>query len=148
MNKKHFTLQRYAKSLTLLCLILSAQFTKAQAETWTANWIWTTAQGPDNTWVDFRKKVTLTGKPITAVTRIAAENEYWFFINDSLIVRDGGLETRPDLTDTYYDEIDLAPYLKDGDNIISVLVWHKGGPDCYTQRTLPNGGFLFDSRAG
>jgi len=146
MKNKYFTLQGYLKAFTLVCFILSVQYTKAQVETWSANWIWIAAQGPNNTWVDFRKKVTLTGKPTSAITRIAAENKYQLFVNDVLVVRDGGLETRPDLTDTYYDEIDLAPYLNDGDNIISALVWHKGGPDCYTQRTFASGGFLFDSQ--
>jgi len=146
MTQRNSTSQRLAKSLTILFLIFSTLFIKAQAETWKANWIWTSNQGPNNVWVDVRKKVTFTVKPTTAITRIAAENKYWLFINDSLIIRDGGLETRPNLNDTYYDEIDLAPYLKAGDNIISALVWHRGGPDCYTQRTLPNGGFLFDSQ--
>lgn len=146
MKRQFTTLQRVVKTLTLLCLMTSPQLAKSQEKPWTANWIWTSTQGPNNVWVDLRKKVTLTGKPATAVTRIAAENKYWLFVNDSLVVRDGGLELRPNLNDTYYDEIDLAPYLKDGDNIICALVWHKGGPDCYTQRTLANGGFLFESQ--
>ncbi|MCW3804455.1 GH116 family glycosyl hydrolase [Plebeiibacterium marinum] len=128
-----------------LALSLNFQFTFAQSETWTANWIWTNETGLDNTWVNIRKKVTLDSKPTTALTRIAAENKYWLFVNDSLVVNDGGLDTRPDLQNTYYDEIDLAPYLTSGENIISALVWHKGGPDCYTQRTIENGGFLFES---
>ena len=140
-------ISRYYKiAFFLLCLIMSAQYASAKVEAWSANWIWTSFQGPNNTWVDFRKKVTLSGKPTTAVTRIAAENKYWLYVNNILVVREGGLETRPDLVNTYYDEIDLAPYLKDGDNIISALVWHKGGPECYTQRTLSNGGFLFESQ--
>jgi len=146
MKQNYFTLKRAINTIVLLCLIFSVQHIEAQEKPWTANWIWTSSQGPNNTWVDFRKKITLNGKPATAITRIAAENKYWLYINDSLIVRDGGLDTRPNLNDTYYDEIDLAPYLKDGDNIISALVWHKGGPEAYTQRTLANGGFLFESQ--
>jgi|GEM_PF-4863099 len=146
MKQRYFLKHRVTKSFILLCLTFIAQFANAKAETWTAKWIWTSDMGPNNVWVDMRKKVTLTEIPATAITRIAAENKYWLYINDSLIIRDGGLETRPNLNDTYYDEIDLAPYLKAGDNIISALVWHRGGPDCYTQRTLANGGFLFDSQ--
>ena len=146
MKQQQCTLQRLAIGLTLFFSIISFQSTKAQGATWAANWIWTSDQGPNNTWVSFRKKVTLSGKPTSAVTRIAAENKYWLYVNDSLIVRDGGIEVRPDIDNTYYDEIDLAPYLKDGDNIICALVWHKGGPECYTQRTLADGGFLFESQ--
>ena len=145
MKHQFITLQQISKTVMLLCILMSSQFAEAQNETWTANWIWNSARGPNNTWVDFRKMITLTGKPATAVTRITAENKYWLYINDSLIITDGGLETRPDLKNTYYDEIDLAPYLKEGDNIICALVWHKGGTNCFSQRTLPNGGFLFDS---
>jgi hypothetical protein len=146
MNQIFFTLKRAVVTMALLCLMICVQYVEAQEKAWTANWLWTSSQGPNNTWVDFRKKVTLTGKPATAITRIAAENKYWLYINDSLIVRDGGLDTRPNLNDTYYDEIDLAPYLKIGDNIICALVWHKGGPEGYTQRTFANGGFLFESQ--
>ena len=146
MKKESHTLQRFKMTFVLLGLIIGAHYATAQNETWTANWIWTSAQGPNNTWIDFRKKVTLNVKPVTAITRIAAENKYWLYVNEVLVIRDGGLETRPDLTSTYYDEIDLAPYMKEGENIISALVWHKGGPECYTQRTIANGGFLFDSK--
>jgi hypothetical protein len=138
-------LQRVVK-IAVLCLIASVQMAKAQDKTWTANWIWTSEQGSNNTWVDLRKKVTLDQKPAAAITRIAAENKYWLFVNNILVVRDGGMDTRPDLDNTYYDEIDLAPYLKKGKNIICALVWHKGGREGYTQRTLLNGGFLFESR--
>lgn len=146
MKFHFFTLQRFAKALTLLCLMISVQSIKAQDNTWTANWIWTSDQGPNNTWVDLRKKVTLAQKPTKAITRIAAENKYWLFVNNELVIRDGGMETRPNLDDTYYDEIDLAPYLKKGKNIICALVWYKGGREGYTQRTVSNGGFLFESR--
>lgn len=116
------------------------------AGSWTASWIWTAEQGPNNTWVSFRKKVTLGAKPGSAITKIAAENKYWLYVNDSLVVRDGGLDIRPDLNNTYYDEIDLAPYLRSGENTIAALVWYKGGANGYSQRTLDNGGFLFESK--
>lgn len=146
MNQQYPILLRLARTITLLCLLVSVQFTNAQDRKWTANWIWTSAQGPNNTWVDFRKKVVLNSKPTTAITRIAAENKYWLYVNDVLVVNDGGLETRPNLHDTYYDEIDIASYLKKGENIICALVWHKGGFEGYTQRALPDGGFLFESQ--
>lgn len=116
------------------------------AGSWAASWIWTAEQGPNNTWVSFRKKVTLNAKPATAITKIAAENKYWLYVNDSLVVRDGGLDIRPDLNNTYYDEIDLAPYLKSAENTIAALVWYKGGADGYSQRTFDNGGFLFEAK--
>lgn len=35
------------------------------------------------------------------------------------MVKDGGLDIRPDLDNIYYDKIDLAPYLKTGENTIA-----------------------------
>ncbi|WP_343670119.1 PA14 domain-containing protein [Chitinophaga sp.] len=112
----------------------------------TANWIWSSTAGPNNTWMAFRKKVTLSAKPGTAITKIAAENKYWLYVNNTLVVKDGGLDIRPDLINTYYDEVDLAPYLQAGENTIAVLVWYKGGNNGYTQRAVGNGGLLFDAQ--
>jgi len=136
--------------LLVLIFMLFIEFNPIYSNTqsphpWSANWIWSSEQGPNNRWLDFRKKFTLTSKPTSAITRIAAENKYWLFINGSLIVRDGGLDIHPNFKNTYYDSIDIAPYLIAGDNVISALVWHKGGHEGYTQIALANGGFLFDS---
>lgn len=111
----------------------------------TANWIWSSAAGPANTWIAFRKKVTLSARPATAITKIAAENKYWLYVNNQLVVKDGGLDIRPDLVNTYYDEVDIAPYLQAGENTIAVLVWYKGGQNGYSQRAVGNGGLLFDA---
>lgn len=130
--------------LLLFCSVMLPAQRTAPTD-WTAHWIWTADDGPDNTWLNFRKEVTLSGPPATAITRIAAENKYWLYVNDSLVVRDGGLDIRPDLENTYYDEIDLAPYLQAGENVIAALVWYKGGSNGYSQRTAAAGGFLFQS---
>jgi hypothetical protein len=125
--------------------VTSLIISKVAPSSWQANWIWTSAQGPANTWLALRKKVTLSAKPSRALTKIAAENKYWLYINNQLVVKDGGLDARPDLQNTYYDEIDIAPYLTAGDNTIAVLVWHKGGNNSYSQRVTNYGGLLFES---
>ena len=132
----------------MITIVICALYTfnlpgaSAQAD-WSAHWIWTSAQGPNNTWLALRKKVTLSGQPSSAVTKIAAENNYWLYVNGQLVVRGGGLDARPDLSNTYYDEIDLSTYLQDGDNIIAALVWHKGGEEGYSHILTDHGGFLF-----
>ncbi len=112
---------------------------------WSAQWIWLPQDRPNNSWLRFRKKVTLSGKPTSAPVRIAAENKYWLYVNGQLVVSDGGLDLRPDLTNTYHDSLDLAPYLTSGDNVIAALVWYKGGIDGYTQKMKTDGGFLFEA---
>src|SRR4051812_33724674 len=142
---KSITLPPKALIIPLLSFLFLFQPPSTCAQGWSAKWIWTADQGPNNTWLSFRKKVTLSAQPAKALTRIAAENKYWLYVNDSLVVRDGGMDIRPDIDNTYYDEIDLAPYLKSGQNTIAALVWYKGGADGYSQRTVDNGGFLFQA---
>ncbi|UPK68506.1 peptidase inhibitor family I36 protein [Chitinophaga filiformis] len=125
--------------------VTSLIIAKINPSSWQANWVWTSAAGPANTWLALRKKVTLSAKPSRALTKIAVENKYWLYVNNQLVVKDGGLDVRPDLLNTYYDEVDLAPYLTPGENTIAVLVWHKGGNNSYSQRVTNNGGFLFES---
>jgi hypothetical protein len=112
---------------------------------WTAQWIWQPGDHPANTWLRLRKKVTLSAKPTSAAVRMAAENKYWLYVNGQLVAPDGGLDLRPDLTNTYYDSLDIAPYLTAGDNVIAALVWYKGGVAGYSQQMKSEGGLLFEA---
>ena len=128
--------------------VAKAGYYRTAADTgsdWTAQWIWQPRDRPANSWLRLRKKVTLSGKPSSAVVRIAAENKYWLYVNGQLVAPDGGLDVRPDLTNTYYDSLDIAPYLTSGDNVIAALVWYKGGVAGYSQQMKSDGGFLFEA---
>ena len=110
-------------TLLLLSIIscLSAQ---------TAHWITANhdSRNKPNTWIEFRKELTLSEKPQEAKANIAADTKYWLWINDSLAVFEGGLKRGPNPRDTYYDIVDLAPFLAEGRNKIRVLLWHFGKP--------------------
>jgi hypothetical protein len=85
------------------------------------------SQSMPNTWLIFRKDVRLDAAPPQSLTaRIAADSKYWLWINDSLVVFEGGLKRGPARDASYYDEVEIAPYLMDGDNTIAVLVWYFG----------------------
>ncbi len=80
-----------------------------------------------NQWFQFRKTITLEGKiPSELKTLIAADSKYWLYINGDLVIFEGQLKRGPTPMDTYYDEVDIAPHLKKGENIISVLLWYFG----------------------
>lgn len=90
---------------------------------------WITAndnQNASNTWLCFRKDFSLNNVPQEAIARIAADTKYWMWINNDLAVFEGGLKRGPSPTDTYIDEVDLAPFLKQGENTIAILLWHFG----------------------
>lgn len=133
----------------------------------TANWIWNpTDNGEGNRWMIFRKDLTLEEKPDEVVARIAADTKYWLYINGEMAVYEGGLKrgaallnkdiytennpNQPDLNAmlsevaTYYDEVDLTPYFKAGENTIVALVWYFGN-EGHSHVGSGKGGFLFDA---
>ncbi|MGW7202570.1 alpha-L-rhamnosidase-related protein [Streptomyces sp. NPDC054837] len=129
---------------TLGSLILPGLATTASAAvSWTAKWIWAPSSST-NQWVAFRRSFTLGSTPSKAVTRIAADSKYWLWVNGTLVVFEGGLKRGPNRTDTYYDEIDLAPYLTSGTNTVALLVRYFGKQG-FSHSSSGKGGLLFQS---
>ena len=113
---------------------------------WSANWIWQSSDSPQDTWMNFRKKVSLASVPTKAIAHISAESKYWLWINGNLVVFEGQLK-RDMMKKTYFDEIDLAPYLVAGENTIAASVWYWG-KDGFAHHDCGKGGFLFDADFG
>lgn len=114
-----------------------------------AKWITTGEQETNqpNSWTAFRKDITLNKVPSTAITQIAADTKYWLWINGEMVVFEGGLKRGPNPNDTYYDEIDLAPYLKKGANKIALLLWYFG-KEGFSHKDSGKAGFIFNMQAG
>ncbi len=79
-----------------------------------------------NQWIAFRRDVTLDAVPDTAPARIAVDSKYWLWVNGKMAVFEGGLKRGPNPRDSYFDEVDLAPFLKRGENSIALLLWYFG----------------------
>lgn len=127
-------------------LLLASGLLPAQ-ETWRARWIGKQEyRSETNTWLAFKKKVDVQTVPEKMVARIAADSKYWLWINDTLAVFEGGLKRGPSPGDTYYDEVDIAPYLRKGENCISVLVWYFGR-NGFSHADSGTAGLLFEARA-
>ena len=113
-----------AAALTLA----SASFAGAESRSdWKAHWIthpW--VQSTTNTWISYRKEVNVTKRPDKLIARIAVDSKYWMWINGELAVFEGGLKRGPFPNGTYYDKVDIAPFLKEGNNTIAILLWHFG----------------------
>ena len=111
---------------------------------WKASWIssGTTREKP-NTWLNYRKTVNLPNVPTSVTARIAADSKYWLWINGKLVVFEGGLKRGPNPLDTYYDEVEIAPYLRRGENTIAVLLWYFGRPS-FAHNDSRKAGLLFD----
>ncbi|GAB2777796.1 hypothetical protein GCM10027275_21320 [Rhabdobacter roseus] len=133
-------------STLLLLLALTATHAQPSANDrpWRAQWIMANQnQNATSTWQCFRKDVKLTAKPAQATARIAADTKYWLWVNGTLVVFEGGLKRGPTPQDTYYDEVDLAPYLQAGDNTLAVLTWYFG-KEGFSHKSSGSAGFLFE----
>jgi hypothetical protein len=111
---------------------------------WTANWIWQQADGPQNTWMFFRKSFELENVPTAAMATIAVDSKYWLTVNGQLVMFEGGLNRGPTPTSGYFDRIDIQPYLLNGKNTIAILVWYWGN-DGRNNIDSGKGGLLFQA---
>src|ERR1035437_109039 len=137
----------FLKNKAVYALIMFFAFSVPAYSQWTANWIWQSDDGPANTWMCFRKTVSLSSAPATAYARVAADSKYWLWINGQLVVFEGQLKRNANTNDTYYDSLNLAPYLKAGANTIAVQVWYWG-KDGFGHHSSGKGAFLFDGDFG
>jgi alpha-L-rhamnosidase len=114
---------------------------------WKAAWISSAGNtNKANNWTAFRKIIDLKLVPVTVVARIAVDSKYWLWINGRLVVFEGGLKRGPNPQDTYYDEVDIAPYLKKGKNTIAVLAVYFG-KDGFSHKSSGKAGFIFDCQS-
>lgn len=97
-----------------------------------AYWIWGADATSVNNWTAFRKTFTvddLDALPAKINARIAAETKYWLYVNDKLVVFEGGVKRGPTKNDSYVDNVDLRPHLKQGVNTVAILAvsYGRGG---------------------
>ncbi len=137
------TMMRYIISLTLLTVCWLTNY----AQNWQGKWI-TDSGTKDtvNTWIAFRKKITLNEKPSHVLARIAADSKYWLWINGKMVVFEGGLKRGPNPRDTYFDEVDIGPYLRKGNNIIAVQLWYFG-KEGFSHKSSGKAGLLINCQA-
>ena len=107
-----------------------------------------------NLWFVWRKSISLESLPNRAICRIGCDSKYWLYINGENVVYEGGLKRGPTPNDSYFDTVDLRPFLKKGKNTIAILSWffgrhgfshvNSGKPGLIVDATTngPNGLFL------
>ena len=117
-----------------------------EKENWSASWIWSEADPTEeNTWTCFRKQVTLKGVPRELIAHISADSKYWLYINGEAVVFEGSAKRGPEKGSGYYDSVDVAPYLRAGENTICALVWYWDNEASYSYSGSGQGGFIFEA---
>jgi len=71
----------------------------------------------------FRKKFKIKSLPPSFIIHITADNRYSLFVNGESVCSG---PARGDLSQWYYETIDIKPFLKYGTNLIAVIVWNMG----------------------
>ena len=113
---------------------------------WQAEWIWDTENAEEeNVWMCFSKKIILEKETGELVAHISADSKYWLYINGETVVFEGSVKRGPDENSGYYDSIDIAPYLKKGENSICTLVWYWDDETSYSYNSSGQGGFIFEA---
>jgi alpha-L-rhamnosidase len=90
---------------------------------WTARWIWYEPASKENSYMAARKSFVVDSAPAECLVTLSADTCYKFYVNGKLVCRGpvrGGGRYR------YYDQVDIAPYLVLGKNVLAVLVHHYG----------------------
>ena len=115
-------------AIAATALVMAANSVHAESRAdWKAHWITTAlCQSEANTWLSYRKDFKVSQVPSELCARISADTKYWMWINGGLVVFEGGLKRGPSPHGSYYDKVDIAKYLRPGDNTIAILLWHFG----------------------
>lgn len=118
---------------------------------WNAKYIWTEIEETEqcNKWVCFRKEFNIDNKEDikNVVCTIAADSKYWLYINGDIVIRDGQLKRGEKGKSIYYDQVNIDKYLKEGENNISILVWHFG-KSSFSHIDSGQGALLFQTKIG
>lgn len=122
-------LNRLIITIGLFCF----QFTAINAQSedpmlynqqWKAFWITAPGINPSDYGVYyFRKKIESEVIPKTFPVYISGDNRYKLYINEQLASIG---PARGDVAHWNFEIVDLAPYLKEGSNIVAAIVWNDG----------------------
>jgi alpha-L-rhamnosidase len=129
----------------ILALVLQIQV-RAQPlvkTDWTAQWVAPAGETSPNGFLRYRHVFSVKAMPAQALAHIACDSKYWLYVNGQLVVFEGQLKRGPTPNDTYYDEVDLAPFLRKGYNTLAILVWYWG-KEGFSHKSSGKAGLLFE----
>ena len=91
---------------------------------WSASWVTSPdAKQREYGIYHFRKTFNLSHPPAKFWIHVTADNRYRLFVNGSPVCAG---PARGDLFNWFYESIDIAPYLREGENTLAAQVWNMG----------------------
>jgi len=89
---------------------------------WEAKWIaWPHDSGLEYGVYHFRKNIVLKNTPADFIVHISADNRYQFYVNGERVCIG---PSRGDLMHWHFESVDISEFLKQGENILSAVVWN------------------------
>ncbi|MFV0400753.1 MAG: alpha-L-rhamnosidase C-terminal domain-containing protein [Oscillospiraceae bacterium] len=89
---------------------------------WNSNWIFLSKElRYEKQAILLRRSFRLDAVPAAAAVGVSADSRYILYVNGMAVSR-GPL--KGDLTRRYFDRVDIAPYLKSGENVLAARVLH------------------------
>ena len=85
---------------------------------------------------NFRKTIELQATPEHFNVHVSADNRYRLYVNGVSVVAG---PQRSDVMHWRYEEVDLAPFLRAGSNVIAAVVWHWGEHKPVAQHSFRTG---------
>lgn len=123
----------FLKSLVLVVVSVGVMLSVSKAQTvrpqlmqsiWKASWIDVPGEPAQGYGVYyFRKQLNLPKKPSSFVVHVSADNRYKLYVNETEVSLG---PARGDIAQWYFETVDLAPFLKEGTNTLSAVVWNEG----------------------
>jgi len=109
-------------------LVIKAQTVKVNPrllkDTWPAYWITAkSGQQKEYSIYHFRKSFKLNAIPSSFPIHISGDNRYRFFVNGVPICSG---PARGDLFNWFFETVDIAPFLMEGNNTVAAIVWNMG----------------------
>ncbi len=109
---------------------------------WNAKWIGPAAHPSEDLGVFvFRRTFSMDALPNEFWVRVSADNRYKLYVNGQMVAFG---PQRGDDKHWFYETLDLAPYLKAGENEVWALVWNFGRWAPMAQHTVRTG-FVLES---
>jgi len=84
----------------------------------------------------FRKTLELDVAPARLNVHVSADNRYRLYVNGVSVIAG---PQRSDVMHWRYEDIDLAPFLREGSNVIAAVVWHWGEHKPVAQHSFRTG---------
>ena len=104
---------------------------------WEASWVSVPDASPYEYGVyHFRNELNISEIPERFVIHVSADNRYKLFVNGEWI---GNGPARSDPDHWYYETYDIAPYLREGTNVLAATVWNAGSMKPWAQLSVFTG---------